>query len=325
MVDYTKCSVIIPSYNSAETILACLDAVTTQDWPGPYEVIVVDSSNDATPQLIRDHFPNVKLIALGHKTDPGTARNIGVAQAQGEILAFIDSDCIASSDWLRRLMAHHLTGHDVIGGGVENGNPSSLVGWAGYISEFREFLPVGDVRFTQHIPTCNISYKRFVFKEYGGFKGEYYPQEDLLYNWCLQQHGVAILFDPEIRVAHVHRSHMNKYLRHQLQIGHVTARVLKKTDLPGSWILRWPWLATLGLLVLPLVKFWRTLIVFFRWDWKVLLRRCCALPLFFLGLLAWAVGFALGAWEKDSSVSMPGARATEESMSARSSSIETVT
>jgi len=313
MVDHTECSIVIPSYNSANTIRACLDAVTAQDWPGPYEVIVVDSSDDATPQLIRAHFPGVKLVSLRHKTDPGTARNIGVAQAKGEILAFIDSDCIASPDWLRQLVAHHAAGHDVVGGAVKNGNPHSLVGWAGYISEFREFLPVGGVRLTQHIPTCNISYKRFIFEKYGGFKGRYYPQEDLLYNWHLRRQGVSIVFDPQIQVAHVHRTKMSNYLRHQMRIGSVTAHVLKKTDLSGSWILRWPWLVTLGLPVLLLVKFWRTLVVFLRWNWKAVLRRCWAWPLFFLGLLAWATGLIRGAWEKAPPFSMSGTGTPEVS------------
>jgi glycosyltransferase involved in cell wall biosynthesis len=319
MVDHIECSIIIPSYNSTNTIWACLDAVTAQDWPEPYEVIVVDSSNDATPQLIRDNFHNVKLISLERKTDPGTARNIGVAQAKGEILAFIDSDCVASPDWLRRLMAHHATGHDVVGGAVENGNPDSLVGWAGYISEFREFLPAGNVRLTQHIPTCNISYKQFIFEKYGGFKGEYYPQEDLLYNWHLQRQGVPIVFDPKIRVAHIHRTKTSNYLRHQVRIGRVTAHVLKKTDLPGSWILRWPSLVTLALPVLLVVKFWRTLVVFLRWNWKAVLRRCCAWTLFFFGLLAWSVGFAQGAWKKAPPVSVLGAGVIKGGMPVHSS------
>ena len=64
---------------------------------------MVDSSPDATPELIRHHFTSVKLIHLPQQTDPALARNIGAQQAQGEILAFIDADCVARSDWLHRL------------------------------------------------------------------------------------------------------------------------------------------------------------------------------------------------------------------------------
>lgn len=54
-------SVVIPSYNSAKTIRDCLRAVLDQTRPAE-EVIVVDSSDDETPEIIRGQFSQVKLI-----------------------------------------------------------------------------------------------------------------------------------------------------------------------------------------------------------------------------------------------------------------------
>jgi glycosyltransferase involved in cell wall biosynthesis len=292
-----KCSVIIPSYDSEQTIIPCLSSVMAQDLAEPYEVIVVDSSKDRTPYLIRKQFPTVKLIHLERRTDPGTARNIGIAKAQGEILAFIDSDCVASHDWLQRMIRAHDSQHRVVGGAIENGNPDTLISRAGYVIEFREFLPIGLPRMVKHIPTCNISYKREVFTNYGGFRGDFYPQEDLLYNWEIRQKGERILFDPAIRVAHHHRTKLRDYLKHQVNIGQVTPWVLKRTDLPGSFIAAQPWLATLALPLLPLVKFIRTVTTFLRLQPETILHRPFLLPLLLLGLIFWGVGFARGTYE----------------------------
>ncbi len=262
-----------------------------------YEVIVVDSSKDRTPYLVRKQFPMVKLIHLERRTDPGTARNIGIAEAQGEILAFIDSDCVARHDWLQRMIWAHDSQYRVVGGGIENGNSESLISWVGYVIEFREFLPIGFPRMVEHIPTCNISYKREVFTDYGGFQGECYPQEDLLYNWEIRQKGERILFDPAICVAHHHRTKLRDYLKHQVNIGRATSWVLRRTDLPGSSVAAQPWLAMLVLPLLPLVKFIRTVTTFLRLQPEAILHRPLLLPLLLLGLLFWGIGFARGVYE----------------------------
>ena len=73
-------SVIIPSYNSEKTIRKCLDSLLDQTYEGEYEIIVVDSSDDKTPQIVTSLYPKVKLVHFRNKTDPGKARNIGIGR-----------------------------------------------------------------------------------------------------------------------------------------------------------------------------------------------------------------------------------------------------
>jgi glycosyltransferase involved in cell wall biosynthesis len=153
-------TVLIPAYNAAGTIRATLSSLLAQDFDEAYEIIVVDSSSDETPTIIAQEFPKVHLIHQDQETDPGTARNLGIVGAKGEIIACIDADCIAPPTWLNRMVAAQQAGHQVVGGTVENGNPDSLIAWAGYLGEFREWLPVGQARLVDHVPTCNISYHR---------------------------------------------------------------------------------------------------------------------------------------------------------------------
>jgi len=83
-------SVVIPTYNRAPYIRDTLESVRAQQYQD-YEVIVVDDgSTDGTLELLRS-YPWVKLLRQQNQ-GPGAARNLGVSQASGEYIAFLDSD-----------------------------------------------------------------------------------------------------------------------------------------------------------------------------------------------------------------------------------------
>jgi glycosyltransferase involved in cell wall biosynthesis len=294
-------SVIIPSYNSENTIENCLDSILGQSFSGDCEVILVDSSSDRTPLIVAENYPGVNFTHLDEKTDPGTARNIGISKARGEVIAFIDSDCVAARDWLDRIWNAHKSSYNIIGGSVQIGNDkSNSVAWAGYISEFREFIPEQSKREVSHIPTCNISYKAKIFQIYGLFQGQYYPQEDLVFNHALSLSGERIFFDPVILVYHTHRTKLKEYLNHQRKIGNITSRVLKLIDLEGSFIPRHPVLAVLALPFLPAIKFIRTVYIFIRLRPAAIIRQPKVLVFFAAGLLYWITGFTQGLYGKAS-------------------------
>ncbi|HVN96228.1 MAG TPA: glycosyltransferase [Syntrophorhabdaceae bacterium] len=295
-------SVIIPSYNSEKTIERCLDSLTDQTYRDNYELILVDSSNDGTPHIVmNDYKDQVSLIHLDQKTDPGTARNIGLDAAKGDLIAFIDSDCTAARDWLERITEAHDSSYRVVGGAVRNGNDrDDLVARAGYLAEFREFLPEMQRREVMHIPTCNISYKKGVFLQFGRFQGKYYPQEDLVYNYHLWKAGEKILLDPRIQIYHTHRSGLKDFLNHQNRIGTVTSRVLKELPLQGSFIAKRPLLAVILWPFLLAVKYAKTVSVFLRYQPDTIREQVSVLPLLLLGLMFWAFGFVRGACKEGS-------------------------
>jgi O-antigen biosynthesis protein len=287
-------SVIIPSYNSETTIAQTLQSILNQDVQEPYEVIVVDSSTDKTAEIIKENFKTVKLIHLDHRIDSGTARDIGFKNSLGEIIAFIDSDCTIEPFHLRRVLFDHQS-HDyaAVGGPVRNGNPESIIGWAGYVLEFSEFIPnIGEKIEVKHIPSCNISYKREVLINHGGFpSNEVLMQVDLLFNWRVSKAGGKILYDSELVTFHCHRTTLKSYLHHQYIIGIGTVNVLRRTDLQGSQLVAHPKLILFLLPMLPVVKFVRNTARFFKWDPTILLRRPLVFPLLLLGLTYWIVGF----------------------------------
>jgi GT2 family glycosyltransferase len=294
MFSASDVSVIIPSYNSSKTIASCLESILAQEAP-PVEIIVVDSSTDGTDRLIRSRYPMVQLYHFKQRTFPGPARNFGATLAKGSIVAFIDSDCIAASDWVKRLASRHSEGHRIVGGAIEVGNPDSQIAWAGHLGEFREFLPLGEERPVLHVPTCNLSYRRMIFNKYGGFPIAYYPQEDLLFNYMLNQFGFEVWFDPGLRVRHFCREDMRGYLSHQHRIGRVTRCTLRRIEMEGSSIAKVGWLAYITSPGLGLIKYIRTAGIFLREFQTQTNQRPGILLLLLLGAVWWARGFASGA------------------------------
>lgn len=293
-------TVVIPSYNSEATIDRCLQSLKMQSFTGRYEIILVDSSTDRTPEIVTGRHSDVTFTHLKEKTDPGTARNLGASRAQGDVIAFIDSDCVATTEWLERISESYCSGISAVGGAVRNGNQEGdLIALAGYIAEFREFIPGQPKREVRHIPTCNISYRKEIFESFGGFNKEYYPQEDLVFNYRLHAAGEKIIFDPSIQVYHHHRSKWKEYTGHQLRIGNITSRILKKIPLHGSTIARNKAFAIPLVPLLPLVKFVRTVDTFMRYEPSSICRKPQVLGIFAIGLIYWAVGFTQGIFAKD--------------------------
>ena len=100
-----KVSVIIPTYNRADTIKRSIDSVLMQTY-GDLEIIVVDDgSTDHTEQIVREYTDSrVRYIRTDGRYGANHARNIGIENAGGEFIAFQDSDDEWHSDKLEKQM-----------------------------------------------------------------------------------------------------------------------------------------------------------------------------------------------------------------------------
>ena len=278
------CSVVIPSYRSAATIRATLLALRQQDFPGPFEVILVDSGDDETAAIATREFPEVQVIHRPSQTEAPLARNLGAERARADVLAFVDSDCRAAPDWLRRLYETLQQGYEAAGGVVSNANGETLASWAGYVCEFREFMPKGVVRDAEDLVECNVIYRRAAFEAAGGFPLGCFPQEGQLFHQTLRRQGARLRLDPTILVWHTHRSRIGSFLDHQRRIGRTNARILQLLGRPEAVLGRWRPLAFLAVPALVPYRFVRTVHACRHVESGLLFRRPALLGLVWLGM-----------------------------------------
>ena len=104
-----KVSIILPTCDRAEMTRRCLDALSAQTHPNLEVIVVDDGSRDGTPAMLKDfaaEHEKFPLIVLTNPSNRGAnfSRNRGVAASSGELVAFLDSDCLAEPNWIEELV-----------------------------------------------------------------------------------------------------------------------------------------------------------------------------------------------------------------------------
>lgn len=108
-------SIIIPAYNAEAYLRRCLDSIFSQEF-NDHEVIVINDGSTDSTAVILEQFPQVKVISQNNH-GMATARNQGLAIAQGDYILFVDSDDELMPQALSKL-APHLNGEDIISFGT---------------------------------------------------------------------------------------------------------------------------------------------------------------------------------------------------------------
>jgi glycosyltransferase involved in cell wall biosynthesis len=222
---------VVLSYNSQKTIRACLNSLAAQETAVPFEVIVVDSSRDATASIVSNEYAWVLLVGLPRRAFPGETRNTGVQHAKGKIIAFLASDCIADPHWLQRRLDLHESGFVAVGGVITNANPGNVVGWANYLMEYVFCLPNRPREVIKGKVIHNLSYRRELFTRYGGFPADLPLGEDTVFNRRLMLHDEAVVFDPKVRTGHINPSSIGHLLVHHYQHGKYFMRACRDGEL----------------------------------------------------------------------------------------------
>jgi GT2 family glycosyltransferase len=224
---WPRVSVVVCSYNGARTIRDTLDGLKRLDYPD-YEVIVVnDGSRDATPEIAAQY--DVKLITTENR-GLSNARNTGMRAASGEIVAYIDDDAYPDPHWLRYLAYGFMTtDHVAIGG------PNIAPSGDGAIAECVANAPGGPVQvlisdtLAEHIPGCNMAFRRSALQAIGGFDPRYRAAgDDVDVCWRLMDCGWTIGFHAGAMDWHHRRNSLKMYWRQQKGYGKAEALLEEK-------------------------------------------------------------------------------------------------
>lgn len=289
MPERLQLSVIIASYNSENTIEGCLSSLKNQKTDKDFEIIVVDSSADGTAELVEERFPEVNLYKFQTRKFCGDARNFGISVAKSEIIAFIDTDCIADRKWVDNILKSHHSPYYAIGGAIGNGNPESYVGWAAYFCEFSQWMPNSTAKCIEDVAGANMSYKRDVFRKYGRFiEGTYCS--DTEFHWRLKRNGHSIRFVPSIRICHCNINKFVEFLTHEYEHGKSFAQV-RVENKNFSCLRRLFYVVFSPLIFLKL--FMKIGLINLK-NRIYLLHYLKVLPLLILGISSWSVGEYIG-------------------------------
>lgn len=255
-----RVSVIIPVKDRAEDLRNCLKSLAALDYPRELlEIIVVDDgSSDTTPEVAREL--GARLVHSGSVGGgPAAARNRGADVARGEILAFIDSDCTASPQWLRELLPVFADPRVAAVGGWVDGmhHAAPLDRYEAVMSSLnlgRRAMTGGAGGDTFYLPSCNLLLHRSAFAAAGGFRAELQVGEDVDLTWRLRDAGRSIVYLPKGSVCHAHRSRLWPFMKRRFDYGTSEGMLQQLHPVRGKKMLLPPALSViLGLLALALV------------------------------------------------------------------------
>jgi mycofactocin system glycosyltransferase len=251
---YPRVSIIIPVKDQPQDLQECLQSLESLDYPRDMlEIIVVD---DGSKPPVSDILPQVVTGIRNEKSQgPAACRNAGAEKASGEILAFLDADCIASRSWLRELIPFFGSEKTGAVGGLVSGfyRQKSIDRYEDVSSSLnmgKRLLLEGNSESSFYAPTANILVSREVFQEVGGFEAGRRLGEDVDFCWRMRRLGYTLVYAPLGSVAHKHRNRLGKMLKRRCEYGSSEAELYrthpekKKTFLLSLWA---------GLSFLPLV------------------------------------------------------------------------
>ena len=221
--EYPKISVVVCAYNAESTMDACLASLQRLRYPA-YEIVVVDDgSRDRTGQ-IADSYEGVRVI---HQENKGlsAARNVAIAASAGDVVAFTDSDCVADPDWLYYLAATFISSELPAVGGPNVPPPEdSFVASCVAASPGGPLHVLLDDEEAEHIPGCNMAFRREVLDEINGFDPIFRSAgDDVDVCWRIQERGHRIGFSPAAMVWHFRRNTVQAYVGQQRGYGKAEA------------------------------------------------------------------------------------------------------
>jgi glycosyltransferase involved in cell wall biosynthesis len=222
-------SVIVPAYNAAHTLGACLDALQHQTAPAPsYEIIVVDDgSTDETGTVAE--AAGVQLLRQVHR-GPAAARNLGVSAARGGIIMFTDADCAPAPDWVEQ-MHRSMSGAGVSGAkGAYRTRQREIIARLAQIEFEERYALLEKQPYIDFFDAHALALDKAAFDASGGFD-PFFPvpnNEDVDLAYRFSEKGYRVVFNRAAVVYHRHASSWRKYARTKLWRGYWRMQVYRR-------------------------------------------------------------------------------------------------
>ncbi len=194
-----------------------------------FEVIVLPNEHTTYDITLMNQYSWLRVIPTGAVTRPAQKRDIGVKNAKGKIIAFIDDDAYPDENWLTNAMKLFKKTSFLIlcgpGALPEKTNlwekifDAVLVSFLGSGKYAYRFTPLKK-RFVIDYPSMNFFIRKKTFEKVGGFNSDYWPGEDskLCNDIVIKEKG-KILYHPDVLVYHHRRADLKSFLKQHGQYG----------------------------------------------------------------------------------------------------------
>lgn len=199
-------SIIVPTFNRKSSLERTLNSLISQDYPhDKYEIIVCDDgSTDDTSVFMKNFIANsdIKIKYLIQKNSgPAVARNLGIHNSRGKIVAFIDDDCAAVNGWLSSAVNNFM---DNKVGGVQG--PTLQISKVPLVKKLFSYARTANVTTQDYsYASCNIFYRKDLLDLLNGFDNNFpvpcWGEDTDLGNRVILN-GYKIAFDEEVVVYH---------------------------------------------------------------------------------------------------------------------------
>lgn len=194
----SKVSIIIPAFNEEKFLPLCLDSISRLNWPKDrFEIIVIDNgSTDNTCRIAESYHA---VVLKDPAKNVSGLRNLGAMNAGGDILAFVDADCIVSEDWLMEA-EKYFNKKQYVAWGSPPGIPhnATWVQKAWYIVRQKETA----VEKVDWLESMNLFVRKHEFLQINGFDESLVTCEDVDFSYRITQFGL-IVSDPSIKAQHL--------------------------------------------------------------------------------------------------------------------------
>jgi GT2 family glycosyltransferase len=219
-------SVVIPTFDRPAELERCLDGVVAMRGAGPdLEVVVVNDGGAPLPAPVRERLrPLLDLTVVEqHRAGPAAARNAGAERARGDVVAFLDDDCVPDAGWLAALAARFSTDPEVaIGGRTINALPHNPFSSASQLLiDYLYAQQNEDGARATFLASNNLAMPRSALLAIGGFDVTFRrpagEDRDLCDRW--QRAGHRMVFAPEAIVQHAHALGPRAFWRQHFDYG----------------------------------------------------------------------------------------------------------
>jgi glycosyltransferase involved in cell wall biosynthesis len=224
---WPSASVVVCTRNGAKTLGDCLAGLLELDYPD-FEVLVVDDGSTDDTATIASAFP-FRMIRSGGR-GLGHARNRGLQFSTGEIVAYLDDDARPDRHWLTHIAATlSTTDHAGVGGpNIAPVDSSFVAQCVNQAPGLPTHVLLDDV-VAEHIPGCNMAFRRSRLEAVGGFDPQFrVAGDDVDLCWRLQGRDGTLGFNAAAVVFHHRRDSVRRYLRQQFGYGKAEAMLERK-------------------------------------------------------------------------------------------------